>query len=1146
MATFLDSEKHAQTAIDEFKRKLHDSRRQSAIDNRWFILASRIANWLRSPPDGHATAEGTPNARRILEELYGPKHGRPDEIDRLLKHMGQDNKECWLRVLTILLQMEHDGQNMGKHIYEFFKQKILDTSIGKLTESYLEPKFRHMKIDPNERSRLAREFSRLQWELCTRDTFDQVHGCVYEYGREWIIPVTEKNPLKEGGTGTLYIVEVPSECIPSALAEQIGGRQYTRINENGTGGEVRQFALKVLTRQESYEDEQTAYDNLLQEDGIIRYLGGWVLDNLPKDRIERKEYYLLLEFGAYDLSEFFSLYPTPSTTEEIIQFWDALSHLPTALGKIHRCVLPTTKVRSLGWHCDIKPANIIYCNSGKRKGWKIGDPGFATFVEEQHVKKHDGLPVIQFKGGTNAYGGPEGIGYGQPLVSQRFDIWSLGCVFSEAATWVAFGHRGITLFQLVRKSGKLGHVTHAEQSNNLESGGSFGAVHDDELTRIRGKDQFHDGSKMSSAVEKWHLHVRQALRRCDLLTEKILGIVESDMLRANPNERRSANEVAEKFMSCIAIARRDADKHIVYKLPSYFKHAINQEQEQESQAIQERMTKEGSEKWRDKYKSRAFIDATKEPLNIQLDDHEELSQTDVSPVSRSPTMVHTIPRSSTWDAGYKPDSRTSVSETALSRAKTDKSKRPLGTLHYMEARRLLEDAGWTSGTLEIPQTAGNTEGHIDSPKNPLPIRSSDTSPLLRSPKAPVQLSRTRSNRFASMSLVRKWIGASSKSKSTNSSGPSGLSPTVDDATFVRTEPVTMQKADAMTRDRENSEHSIHRYESFDSYFKGRDIALLIDNAPSMTEHWIYARDLVSVLVAFLHGQDDDGIDLYFTASSQPVGTFHEPKQFVEEMNKHRPYDGSQPKFSDTQSLLGNTPSEFVPPQSIPRAGTASTASSSELGETRNINEVLDGILRPWSTGFHEGDKKKLTLIVLTDGIWAGVRNKRIVASCIKNAVETALNRGPLRKQLGQRGLSIQFVRFGNDPQAMEILDYMDNHLAGDDGKPLPDIIDHEPANGDVVKMILGSLDPRYDEDTQIVTGSTDDDYQTVTEMDERHEQGELSREPYTTGSISHSTPKRISQTGRSVAGSGAGDHRPRLGQAHTMQVGHSSRSYQDH
>lgn len=72
------------------------------------------------------------------------------------------------------------------------------------------------------------------------------------------------------------------------------------------------------------------------------------LDRPEKTAKWEEEYYLLLEYGAYDLSEFFSLYPSPSTSEEILRFWEALSHLLTALEKIHRCWTPATKTLLLG------------------------------------------------------------------------------------------------------------------------------------------------------------------------------------------------------------------------------------------------------------------------------------------------------------------------------------------------------------------------------------------------------------------------------------------------------------------------------------------------------------------------------------------------------------------------------------------------------------------------------------------------------------------------------------------------------------------------------------------------------------------------------------------------------------------------------
>lgn len=56
------------------------------------------------------------------------------------------------------------------------------------------------------------------------------------------------------------------------------------------------------------------------------------------------------------------------------------------------------------WHCDLKPANILFCKEGQYKGWKIADPGFAKFVKEGNARIQDGLPVILNTGGTSEYG----------------------------------------------------------------------------------------------------------------------------------------------------------------------------------------------------------------------------------------------------------------------------------------------------------------------------------------------------------------------------------------------------------------------------------------------------------------------------------------------------------------------------------------------------------------------------------------------------------------------------------------------------------------------------------------------------------------------------------------------------------------------
>lgn len=70
---------------------------------------------------------------------------------------------------------------------------------------------------------------------------------------------------------------------------------------------------------------------------------------------------------------------------------------------------------------------------------------------------------------------------------------------------------------------------------------------------------------------------------------------------------------------------------------------------------------------------------------------------------------------------------------------------------------------------------------------------------------------------------------------------------------------------------------------------------------------------------------------------------------------------------------------------------------------RILSFVLYGLLR---LTYGCPQKKKLTLIILTDGLWSGITSKNAVATGITHAVETARDKTVLRKQLETRGLSI--------------------------------------------------------------------------------------------------------------------------------------------
>lgn len=102
-----------------------------------------------------------------------------------------------------------------------------------------------------------------------------------------------------------------------------------------------EFALKVLLTAKDYEDEHFAYSALDGTQGFLRCLGFWEY----KISAEETEYHLLLEFGAYSLSEYFTLYVPPADPDGIFQFWRDLQHIVFALSKIHNLEISVSKNR---------------------------------------------------------------------------------------------------------------------------------------------------------------------------------------------------------------------------------------------------------------------------------------------------------------------------------------------------------------------------------------------------------------------------------------------------------------------------------------------------------------------------------------------------------------------------------------------------------------------------------------------------------------------------------------------------------------------------------------------------------------------------------------------------------------------------------
>ncbi|KAI0024210.1 hypothetical protein F4780DRAFT_776037 [Xylariomycetidae sp. FL0641] len=228
------------------------------------------------------------------------------------------------------------------------------------------------------------------------------------------------------------------------------------------------------------------------------------------------------------------------------------------------------------------------------------------------------------------------------------------------------------------------------------------------------------------------------------------------------------------------------------------------------------------------------------------------------------------------------------------------------------------------------------------------------------------------------------------------------------------------------------------HDELQGFFTNRDIVFLVDNSPSMNPHWKHASKVMHVLAWRALSYDEDGMELYF---SNP-----ETKAKVDRKQ---------------QGVLD-----------FDKAMKAGEPQLNKQGPRATITPVLARIMTNFTSSYSGGStKKSKTIIVLTDGVWEDVDGEHSVDTLIK----TELPRlgwdqsEPPEQFAKKRLLTIQFIRFGYHPQGMERLRRLDDDLreAG-----IPDIVDTEPATGDVYKMFLGSLSDEMDHSSNMVNSAT--------------------------------------------------------------------------
>ncbi|KFY83606.1 hypothetical protein V498_07939 [Pseudogymnoascus sp. VKM F-4517 (FW-2822)] len=183
-----------------------------------------------------------------------------------------------------------------------------------------------------------------------------------------------------------------------------------------------------------------------------------------------------------------------------------------------------------GWHADITPDNIIIV----QERFKLADLGFAKFV-----KKTKSDPEEFIYGGTETYGAPERrhSGKGRIAVPQTIDTWSLGCVFSVAATWAVLGGKGIQQFTEFRQRA-IRKIVQGQPADSTSLG----------TTPILNLgDYFHNGKEVLGAVLSWHVFLRTISRKNDFVTSRVLDIIDENIFVGVARRRIKAKDLYSKL-----------------------------------------------------------------------------------------------------------------------------------------------------------------------------------------------------------------------------------------------------------------------------------------------------------------------------------------------------------------------------------------------------------------------------------------------------------------------------------------------------------------------------------------------------------------------------------------------------------------------
>lgn len=448
-------------------------------------------------------------------------------VESLLKEIPHTNcidsvnitgRERRVKIFAILLLIEKT-----EHIGRFIQQGLTDNDLP-LNRVRLQTCLR-------EEAATIRAFLSRQYEVHVPVWDFSAHEIQeVKYDWEQKLPLLLKLPLGGGGQGKVFKVKIHGDHYETKT-------QSNRWECLHKGPE---FALKEFTNENDFKDELKALKLFSQHESkhpnLVKALAAYT---------HGEKYFLMFPLAEGNLDQFWR--------EPDSSFWDPLwlltqcHGLTEGLHRVHQYKIrdPSSNERLRGRHGDIKPENVLRfmdCSTGKGR-LVLSDFTLMRFHAEGSNKDTTTGRI----GCTRTYRAPEVML--MQRVSQKYDVWSLGCVFLEFISCYLVGYeatRGVSF------KGIDGRDYQSFDTVRLEEDYIDPGIPEDKYFLY--KPGVHK-VEVKTSVRKWFSYLH-AQGRCSDALHDFLDVLQEHMLLPNPKSRWSIEKLLKRLTAILHKSRQ--------------------------------------------------------------------------------------------------------------------------------------------------------------------------------------------------------------------------------------------------------------------------------------------------------------------------------------------------------------------------------------------------------------------------------------------------------------------------------------------------------------------------------------------------------------------------------------------------------------